>query len=164
MEGIEGEADRCVGGGDNPVNGMLSDTADVAKLSSSSTSSTISSGMAMTGRSVSSGSSTKMVSSDRNLRSDSGEISLDLLPSDDLTLLSSSHGARSVSVSRDEQLGFRLNSLRGENDQPEPGERDLADRLCCRSNCGAVPMRRKVSGGVGAGRGVVNLSAGLIVL
>jgi len=145
------------------VKAWVSETAEVAKLSSSSISSTISSGIAIAGRSTGSGSSMGRGSWTKNLRSDSGEMSRDRLPSD--LMLRSSHDWRS-SVTSDDELGFRLKSLRGEKLQPEPGERDLADRLWLRRR-GALPILRKVvddSEGTGAGRGVANLSAGFMVL
>jgi hypothetical protein len=61
------------------------------------------------------------------LRSDSGEISLDRLPSD-LTLRASSARWTGVSLSEDE-LDLRLKSFRGENLQAEDGDSDLAERL-----------------------------------
>lgn len=124
----EGDKDRC-GGGDKPVNWRFSDTAEVAKLSSSSFSSTISSGMAMTGRSLVWYSSSCRLST-RNLRRDSGEISLERLPSAALGFRSSSGVGDCPRSFKEEELVFRLKSFRGEKVQPEAGDRDLAERLC----------------------------------
>lgn len=124
----EGVRDRC-GGGDKPVNWRLSETAEVAKLSSSSFSSTISSGMAMTGRSLAWYSSSGR-SSTRNLRRDSGEMSLERLPSPALGFRSSSGVGDWPRSLREEELDLRLKSFRGEKVHPEAGDRDLAERLC----------------------------------
>lgn len=91
---VHRDCECCDGGGDSMVKFMDSDVADVAKLSSSSFSSAMSSGMASDGRSFTSGSAVNGVSSDRNLRSESGDISLERLPSRDggRTVLTSSDG------------------------------------------------------------------------
>lgn len=121
------------------MKGMLSEVVEVAKLSSSSSfSSAMSSGMASEILSVESRDSVEGESSERNRRRDSGEMSLDRLPSEGVTLRRpSSEGVvdrasrglrRSLSL-RDEELAFRLKSFLGERDQPELGERDRADLL-----------------------------------
>jgi hypothetical protein len=96
---MAGEIDR-VGGGERPVNCIDSDTADVAKLSSSSFSSTMSSGMSIVGRAVRVVLSSwwwcsmaeeedeevvvvvRGASSMRKRRRDSGEMSRERLPSE----------------------------------------------------------------------------------
>ena len=59
---------------------------------------------------------------------------------------------------------MRLKSLRGEKCQRELGDGDRAGRFCGCMRRGAVPRRRAGSGGVGAGRGAMNLLAGSMVL
>jgi len=147
------ECECCVGGGDKTVNGMLSEVADVAKLSSSSFSSfssTMSSGMDSDIRSFESVESVaEGASSERNRRNESGEMSLDLLPSEEPRLRRSSEGVvdreprglkRSFSL-REEELAFRLKSFLGERDQPKLlGDRDRADLLRL-IDMGALPRR-----------------------
>lgn len=90
-------------------------------------------------------------------------MSRERLPSD-LRLLSSSGCGVWTSLSEDE-LDLRLKSFRGENNQRELGDGDLAGRFCGCIRSGAVPTRRAGSvGGLGAGLGETNLLAGFMVL
>jgi hypothetical protein len=96
-------------------------------------------------------------------------MSLDWLPSADGTLRASSafmSGKRPRSASwRREQLPLREQSFRADQFQPNPGERDRAERFRC-GTAGAVLRRRvpNVPGGAGAGLGVRNLSCGFMVM
>lgn len=144
------------------MNCMYSDTADVANISSSSFSSAMSSGMVMAGRSTVWYSSSGSTSSDRNRRSDSGDMSLDLLDPDDLILRVSSVGVGALISGREEELCLRPNNRRGEN-QLEPGELDLAERLS--SGRGAVAAREAAFiNETTAGCGVLYLSFGFMVM
>lgn len=166
---------------------MLSDLAEVAKLSSSSFSSTMSSGIASSRRSVLvSGVASAGTSSERNLRRDSGDMSRDLeLPlDDDRTVLSSSItegiGVEMVSASvssvsfslrRDDLLLDRLKSFRGDHGHAGVGdtgrfEEDRERWSGFGTLAAEVPTLLKgiAIGTGGAALGAMNLSAGLSVM
>ena len=101
-----------------------------------------------------------MVSSQRNRRSDSGEMSRDRLPlPQDLSLRLSS-GSGDTIVSRSSRADFLKNRF-----HEGLGERDRAEDWC-RSVCGEEPSRgpAMAPGAGGAGRGVTNLSLGFMVI